>query len=129
VNVHLPPSAVRFTEGGEIMRIRIHTLAAGAALLATSCITYADDDHDRDRDRDRAKAEARAERECEREAEDRGLRVRRVGDVERVGKREYEVSLRVDERDYDRDDRRKKKDDDFRVRCRYDDRSRRASIY
>jgi hypothetical protein len=105
------------------MRLRIGAVSA-AAILATSCIAYADDDRDHGGD-GRSKAEARAERQCEREAEDRGLRVRGVGDAERVGKKEYEVRLRVD----DRDDRRKKKDDDFRVLCRYDDRSRRASIY
>ena len=101
---------------------------ASAAVLAIGCVAYADDDDDR-----RARGEARAEKRCAREAEDQGLRVERVGDAERVGKKEYEVRLRVDDdRDgrYGRRDRDRDRDDDeFRVTCRYDDRSKSARIY
>jgi hypothetical protein len=100
-------------------------LAALLGLFVTACIAYADDDDD-----NRSNAEARAEKRCAREAEERGLRVERVGDAEKVGKKEYEVRLRVDDRGYGRNDKRdKKKDDDVRVTCRYDDKSRRADIY
>ena len=101
---------------------------AFAGVLAIGCIAYADDDDDRS-----SKGEARAERQCAREAEDQGLRVERIGDAERVGKKEYEVRLRVDD---DRDGRysrrgrdRDRDDDEFRVTCRYDDRSKSARIY
>jgi mRNA-degrading endonuclease RelE of RelBE toxin-antitoxin system len=100
------------------MRVRIG-MAALAAAFAVSCVAWADDD------RRSAKGFARAERRCEREAEDQGLRVEKVGDAERVGKKRYEVKLRVE----DRSDQRRRKDDDFRVLCRYDDEERRARIY
>ena len=98
--------------------------AALVGLLTVSCVAYADDDHDR------SKGEARAEKQCEREAEQRGMRVERVGSAEKVGKKEYEVKLRVDGRDVRYDKRDKKKgDDDFRVMCHYDDKSRRATLF
>ena len=103
------------------MRLRIG-FAALAAALAVSCIAYADEDDDGDR----SKGYARAEKRCAREAEDRGLRVEKVGDAERVGRKQYQVKLRVDDR---YDDRRRKKGDDFRVVCRYDDKSRHAEIF
>jgi hypothetical protein len=101
-------------------------IAIGAALLAAVCAgsgaAWADDD-----DEPRGKGFRRAEKHCEREAEDRGLRVEKVGEAERVAKKRYEVKLRVeDDRWDDRRDRRN--DDDFRVLCLYDDEERRARI-
>jgi hypothetical protein len=87
------------------------------------CAAWADDG-------ERSKGHARAEKRCAREAEDRGLRVEKVGEADRVGKKQYEVKLRVD-RDYDRRDyrgRNKRDRDDIRVMCHYDDRSRRAQL-
>ena len=91
---------------------------AALAILSVSCVTWADEGHGR------SEAYARAERHCAREAQDQGLRVEKIGDVEKVGKKQYEVKLRVD----DRYDRRERKKDDFRVLCRYDDRERLARI-
>jgi hypothetical protein len=102
------------------MRLRIG-IAALAATFALGSVAWADED---DGDK-RSKARARAEKHCAREAEDRGLFVEKVGDPEKVGKKQYEVKLRVDER---YDDRRRKKDD-FRVLCRYDDKRRHAEIF
>jgi hypothetical protein len=110
--------------------MRIHTGLLALLMVSTGCIAYSDGDGGRG---GRSDAEARAEKHCEREAEQRGLRVERVGDAEKVGKKEYEVRLRVDDRRYERSDdkrgKKKDKDDDLRVVCRYDDKSRRASIY
>ena len=102
------------------MRLRIG-IAGLIAALSVSCVAWADDDHDKN-----TKAESRAEKECAREASDRGLRVEKIGEADRVGKKLYEVKLRVDDRSYDE---RRRRDDDFRVVCRYDAKSRRAQIY
>ena len=105
------------------MRLRIG-IATLAAALSMSCVAWADDDDDR-YDDGHAKAEARAEKHCAREANDQGLRVEKVGDADRIGKKLYEVKLRVD----DRYDERRRKQDDFRVVCRYDDKSKRAQLH
>jgi hypothetical protein len=47
-----------------------------------------------------------------------------------VGKKQYEVKLKVDERQYDdKQGKKKKKGDEVRVLCRYDDKDRRATLY
>ena len=114
--------------------MRLHIGAAALlAALSVSCVAYADDDDD---DGGRSKGYARAEKHCAREAEERGLRVENIGDVDRVGKKQYEVRLRVDSRDFERRDRdrngrwdRDLDRDEFRVTCQYDDREKRARIY
>jgi hypothetical protein len=100
-------------------------LAALVALLLAGCITGSDHD---DRDRDRSKGEDRAKKYCVQEAKSRGMRVENVGNIDKVGKKQYEVKLRIDSRKSDKKDD-KKKGGDFRVLCRYDDKSRRATIY
>jgi phenylalanyl-tRNA synthetase alpha subunit len=62
--------------------------------------------------------ESRARKQCKRVAEARGLKVEKVGNAEKVGKKRYEVSLRV----------KRKKADDTHVICRYDDKIRQAEI-
>jgi hypothetical protein len=103
------------------MRTRIGA-AVLAAAFAASGAAWADDDDER-----RGKGFRRAEKHCEKEAEDRGLRVEKVGEAEKVAKKRYEVKLRVEDDRWDaRRDRRD--DDDFRVLCLYDDEERRARI-
>jgi hypothetical protein len=75
------------------------------------------------RDEKFSKVERRAIDACIATARARGLRVERVGRVEKFGKKEYDVALRIDP---GRKDNRKK--DDRRLRCRYDDKSRRAVL-
>jgi hypothetical protein len=102
--------------------------AALLALSATACIADGGGGG-RGGDGNR-EAEARAERRCEREAEERGMRVRNVSSAEKVGKKQYEVRLKVDERQYgDYDKKSKKKGDEVRVVCHYDDKDRRATLY
>lgn len=105
-------------------------LAALALLFGTACVVDGGGGGGGRGNGDRD-AEARAEKRCEREAEERGLRVRKVGAAEKVGKKQYEVKLRVDDSRYGRveKDKKKNKDDEVRVLCRYDDKDRRASIY
>ena len=100
-------------------------LAGIAAVFAVSCAAWADDDGER------SKGHARAEKRCAREAEDRGLRVEKVGDADRIGKKQYEVPLRIDRDKARWDDRRgnKRNRDDIRVMCHYDDRSKRAQLF
>ena len=94
-----------------------------AAAFAVGGVAHADDDDDERR----GKGFRRAEKHCEREAEDRGLRVEKVGEAEKVSKKRYEVRLRVEDDDWDAR-RSRRDDDDFRVVCRYDDEERRARI-
>ena len=100
-------------------------IAGIAAVFAVSCAAWADDDGER------SKGHARAEKRCEREAEDRGLRVEKVGEADRVGKKQYEVTLRIDRGKERWDDRgrNKRNRDDVRVMCHYDDKSRRAQLF
>jgi hypothetical protein len=112
--------------------VRQRWLAALAPLLLVGCISvpsFDDDDHDHDRDDDRPKAEERARRYCIDEAKDRGLRIEDVGGVDKVGKKQYEVRLRVEPKKDSKDKGEKKKDGDFRALCRYDDKARRATLY
>ena len=94
-------------------------------MFAVSCAAWADDDGER------SKGHARAEKRCAREAEDRGLRVEKVGEADRVGKKQYEVPLRIDRGKERWDDRgrNKRNRDDIRVMCHYDDKSRRAQLF
>ncbi len=62
--------------------------------------------------------ESRARKQCKRVAEARGLKLEKVGKAEKVGKKRWEVSLRV----------KRKKADDTHVICRYDDKLRQAEI-
>jgi hypothetical protein len=100
------------------------------ALFAMACIVDGGGDGHGHGGGGNSEAEARAEKRCEREAEDRGLRVRNVSNAEKVGKKQYEVRLKVDERQYYDDKQgKKKKGDEVRVLCRYDDKDRRATLY
>ncbi|MGH7287586.1 MAG: hypothetical protein ACREI8_06155 [Myxococcota bacterium] len=65
-----------------------------------------------------SEAKSRARKQCKRVAEARELKVEKVGNAEKVGKKRYEVSLRV----------KRKKADDTHVICRYDDKIRQAEI-
>lgn len=99
-------------------------LVAGIALLLAGCINLSDDDHDKDR----SKREERARKFCVEEAHSRGMQVESAGQVHKVGKKQFEVRLRIDAHKQGKSKKDKKKDDDFRVLCRYDDTSRRARI-
>lgn len=100
--------------------MRSPALAALAALLLVGCIT--DDD---DRDKDRPKAEERAEKYCVDAANALGWRVDKVGRIEKVAKKQYEVKLRVSPRTK----QLKKADQESdRVICRYDDENRQAIV-
>jgi len=76
-----------------------------------------------DHDKDRPKAEERAKRYCLDLAKSRGLRVADVGKIEKLGKKQYDVRLRVEPKKKDG-----KKNGEFRVVCRYDDKARSATI-
>ena len=78
---------------------------------------------DDDRDKDRSKAEERARKYCLDDAKSRGLRVEDVGKIEKLGKKQYELRLRVETKKKDG-----KKNGEFRVVCRYDDKARSATI-
>jgi len=67
-----------------------------------------------------SEAEARARKRCEKAAEARGLKVEKVGKPEKVGKKAYELKLRIKQKE--------KKADDYHVICRYDDKAREAEI-
>jgi hypothetical protein len=94
-------------------------LAALAAVILLGCISDSGRDRDRDRDRDLSQAEERARRSCVDEATALGWRVEKVGRIEKVAKKEYEVKLRVTSRNK----QLKKSQDEDRVLCRYDDKS------
>ena len=106
--------------------MRTRALAGLAALLLLAgCLSLGDDDDD-DRDDDRPKAEERARKYCEDEAKARGWRVEKVGSIEKVSKKQYEVKLRVSAKTK----QLKKADQESdRVICRYDDENRQASLY
>jgi len=73
-------------------------------------------------DDDDSERRGRAERHCRQKAEDRGYHVEKIGDVDKVGHKRYDVKLHVDPH------HKGKKDDDFTLLCRYDDDSRHADI-
>jgi hypothetical protein len=93
-------------------------------LLLAGCITTSDHD---DHDNDRSNAEERAQKYCLKEAKSRGMRVEDVGRIDKLGKKDYEVKLRIDA-GKDKKDKDKDKGGDYTVYCRYDDKSRNARI-
>ncbi len=107
--------------------MKTSALIAGIVLLLAGCINLSDDD--RDRDKNRSKGEERARSHCVAEANSRGMRVESAGQAQKVGKKQYEVKLRIDaHRQHGNSKKQKKKNDDYRVLCQYDDKSRRARI-
>jgi hypothetical protein len=108
--------------------VRRALLALAAAFALAGCVSLdgGDHDHDHDRDDDRPKAEERARKYCTDAAKAHGFRVDKIGGVEKVGKKQYDVKLRLKTKN-----KELKKSDDEGVRrvCRYDDKSRHASLF
>ena len=102
--------------------MKARRLAPLALLLLAGCVTSSGHD---DQDKDRSNAEERAQKYCVSEAKSRGLRVEDVGRIDKVGKKQYEVKLRIDG---GKGKDKKDKGGDYNVLCRYDDKSRNARI-
>jgi hypothetical protein len=107
--------------------VRARALAAFAGLLLLAgCVSLdGNGDGDGDGDKDRPKAEERAKKYCEDAAQARGWRVEKVGSIEKLSKRQYEVKLRVAAKTKQLPKADQESD---RVICRYDDENRQAVI-
>jgi len=106
--------------------VKARWLAPLVIALAAGCVSLPGDDDDHDHDDDRPKSEERARSYCVEEAKSRGWRVEDVGRIEKVGKKQYEVKLRVRER---KKQEKSKGGDNLHVLCRYDDKGRNAALY